>query len=562
MPESQPSASNTLVWLLAILLIGVVALYTWHNGNQDEILAGKDAEITQSAQLVADTEQKLGLAQQTEQALRGDIDALNTQHAAASQDLTGKLDAAAQANQTLQGEMEALRTQHAQTLAAEQEKASQAYAALQGQHDAASQQIATLGAEIAQQKQAMAAAAAAHEARMTEAQAAHQAEAMALEQQLNEKIAFYRTALEGSDPERAAQLVGLELQVQSDQQTIAEAQQTVQALQEKEVGLSQQLDSANQVIAAREQALTEAGQRLEGLQAELTQGQNALSALQQEHNAAVAQAAEALAAHQQQMQAAEESHAATKADAAAAMQAAEGRISDLTGKLQAETDSLAALQQKHESTVGELTASLDGTKQALAGVESELASAKDAAAQAQRAHEQQIGEAQGKLAQLAGNLEQTQQKAEQDLAASQREGEEAISYVRGVYTEFLKLGGQSTEQGTLLNLAEEDLRFRISKADLPEGDIPSLDSIAEFLNKHPKLTIRIEGHTDSKGREETNLELSQARADAVNQALVDRGVTAERMSSSGIGAERPIADNATSAGRGKNRRVEIYVIEN
>ena len=114
----------------------------------------------------------------------------------------------------------------------------------------------------------------------------------------------------------------------------------------------------------------------------------------------------------------------------------------------------------------------------------------------------------------------------------------------------------------LLNLAEDDLRFGISKANLPEGDIPSLDRIAELLNKHPKLTIRIEGHTDSKGREETNLKLSQARADAVKQALTDRGVSAERMSSTGIGAETPIADNANSAGRSKNRRVEIYVVEN
>jgi outer membrane protein OmpA-like peptidoglycan-associated protein len=561
MPASTPSASKTLAWLLAIVLIGVVALYDWHNANQAEVLAGKDAQIAQSAELFSAKEQELGHARAAEQGLRLEMDALNTRHDNEKRELAGKLDAAHEANRALQADMEALKTRDAQTLAAEQEKAKQAYVALQGQLDSAGQQILSLGAELEQLKSSMADTAAAHEARMAQTRSEHEARTLQLEQQLNEKISYYRTALEGSDPERAAQLAGLELQMQSGQQALEKSRRALEAMQEKEASLGQQLADANRVIVARDQAMTDANQKLEALDSELTRTQSDLSALQQEHDTAVARAGEELAATRQQLQVAESDHARAKADATAAIQEAEGRISDLDARLQAETAALIALQRKHESEVTELSGSLDATKRSLAQTEAELSSAKGAAVQAQQAHEKQVAEVRAKVSDLEDKLAQTQQKAAQDLAAGRRERQEAVEYVRGVYTEFSKLGGRYTDRGMLLSLAEEELRFRISQADLPEGELPSLDWIAELLLKHPKLTARIEGHTDSKGREETNLELSQQRADAVKQALIDRGVPAERVVTEGIGAARPIADNATSAGRRENRRVEIYVIE-
>lgn len=515
MSASTPSASKTLVWNLAIVLIGVVVLYSWHNQKQKEILAAKDAKIAQSVQLVSAKEQELGKARATEQALHGEMDALKTRHQNEKQDLADTLDTAKQANQALQDDMEALKTRHVQTLAAEQEKAKQAYTELQGQQETAKRQIASLDANIEQLKQSIADATAAHEARMAETKSTHEARIAQIEHRLKEKIAYYRTALQGSDPERAAQLADLEQQIQADRKTIDEGKQALSAIQEKEASLTQSLAGANRIIS--------------------------------EKNAALARATAT-------MQAAEESHATRIA-------AAETKISDLRGRLQAGTAALATLRQKHESEVAELTGSLDSAKRTLANVEAELGSAKDAAVKAQKAYEERIGEARAKISGLEQDVAQTHQKAKQELEASKREGQEAVTYVRGVYTELSKLGGRYTDQGMQLSLAEEDLRFRISKADLPEGEVPSLDRIAELLLKHPKLTARIEGHTDSKGRETTNLELSQQRADAVKQALVDRGVPAERMVTEGIGAARPIANNATRAGRRANRRVEVYVIE-
>jgi outer membrane protein OmpA-like peptidoglycan-associated protein len=246
----------------------------------------------------------------------------------------------------------------------------------------------------------------------------------------------------------------------------------------------------------------------------------------------------------------------------AALEEAEGRISKLGGKLRAETAALVTLKQEHESEVAELSGSLNSTKRNLARVEAELKSAREAEARAQQAQEKQSTEARTEISGLEERLIQAQRKAEQDLEAAKLEGQEAVANVRKIYTEFSKLGGRYTDRGMLLTLAEEELHFQIGKADLPDGERPSLDWIAQLLVKHPQLAARIEGHTDSKGRKETNLKLSQQRADAVKQALVARGAPAERVLTEGVGAARPIADNATRAGRRENRRVEVYVLEN
>jgi outer membrane protein OmpA-like peptidoglycan-associated protein len=547
MAESTPSASKTLSWLLAVLLIGVVALYSWYNGKQAEIMSGKDEEIARSAERLAGSEQMLGQALETEKGLQAEIDTLSTTHEAEKQDLLGKLDAAAQANKALQVDMEALKDQHAQTLAAAKEQADQAYAELQGRLDAANERIADLGADIEEQKLAMADAVARHEAKLEEVETAHEAEKLQLAEEANQKSDFYRTALEGSDPERAAQLDALELQIQSDREAIEQARSKIAVLEEIEVDLNGRLARANQTVTDKEQALGAAGQQIQVLQGELETARKQLQASGADLAKTKADAAAA-------MQSEKETHAAR-------MSAAEDKISDLSGKLQAEMAALAALRQRHNAKVAELTDSLENTRKALAGTQTELSVIKDAAAKAEASHEQLIGEAEQEIAVLSETLQQNREKAARDQETSKLKGEQQVAYVREVYTEFSKLGGRHTDRGMLLSLAEDDLRFRISKADLPEGEVPSLDWIAELLVRHPKLTALVEGHTDSKGRPATNLELSQRRADAVSQALIERGVPAARITSKGIGAERPIADNDTSAGRRENRRVEIYVIE-
>jgi outer membrane protein OmpA-like peptidoglycan-associated protein len=76
----------------------------------------------------------------------------------------------------------------------------------------------------------------------------------------------------------------------------------------------------------------------------------------------------------------------------------------------------------------------------------------------------------------------------------------------------------------------------------------------------PEMKIEISGHTDSEGDDATNLELSKNRAEAVKQYLISKGINGARVSTIGYGETKPVASNASSDGRAKNRRTEIRIL--
>ena len=89
-----------------------------------------------------------------------------------------------------------------------------------------------------------------------------------------------------------------------------------------------------------------------------------------------------------------------------------------------------------------------------------------------------------------------------------------------------------------------------------------IDEVAGVLQDHPEiLKLRVEGHTDNRGTVAFNNKLSQARADSVMKALVERGIDADRLVAQGYGPSQPIGDNNTEEGRQKNRRVQFTIIE-
>ncbi|WP_437983826.1 OmpA family protein [Sorangium sp. So ce117] len=108
----------------------------------------------------------------------------------------------------------------------------------------------------------------------------------------------------------------------------------------------------------------------------------------------------------------------------------------------------------------------------------------------------------------------------------------------------------------------QQVQFDTGKATIKKVSDPLLDEVASVLKEHPEITrIEVQGHTDPRGGRAYNIKLSQARAESVMKALVQRGVEAERLASKGYGPDVPIADNDTDEGRQQNRRVQFKILE-
>ena len=108
------------------------------------------------------------------------------------------------------------------------------------------------------------------------------------------------------------------------------------------------------------------------------------------------------------------------------------------------------------------------------------------------------------------------------------------------------------------HVAVEGIYFDTAKSDVKPESKPALQEVAKLLASQPALKLLVVGHTDSVGSFEANMKLSQARAEAVVQALVkEYGVAAARLRPQGAGPIAPVATNRTEEGRARNRRVEL-----
>ncbi len=104
-----------------------------------------------------------------------------------------------------------------------------------------------------------------------------------------------------------------------------------------------------------------------------------------------------------------------------------------------------------------------------------------------------------------------------------------------------------------------EVNFANNKATFVGSESGEIAKVAAFMREYPDTNTTIEGYTDSRGSASYNKQLSQKRADAVMNALVDAGIAASRLSAVGYGEENPIADNINEAGRAQNRRVTAVV---
>jgi len=145
------------------------------------------------------------------------------------------------------------------------------------------------------------------------------------------------------------------------------------------------------------------------------------------------------------------------------------------------------------------------------------------------------------------------------LESRERESQLAAQKAATLEKELADLKGKQTDRGLVITLG--DVLFDTGKSTLKAGAHTTVDKLASALKDSPDRKVVIEGHTDSVGSDEFNQELSQRRAQAVQAALMERGVNSAQISAYGKGETFPVASNENSAGRQQNRRVEL-VFEN
>ena len=177
-----------------------------------------------------------------------------------------------------------------------------------------------------------------------------------------------------------------------------------------------------------------------------------------------------------------------------------------------------------------------------------------------------IAKGEAEKAQAAAAVEATRaakakQEAEQarlDAKAESEKAARAKAEAGQLMKELADLKAQQTERGIVLTIG--DVLFATGKADLSPDAYKSVAKLADFLKKYPNRNVLIEGHTDSVGKDDYNLALSQKRADSVKAQLVGDGIEAGRITTVGYGKKYPVASNDTKAGKAQNRRVDVIIL--
>jgi outer membrane protein OmpA-like peptidoglycan-associated protein len=119
------------------------------------------------------------------------------------------------------------------------------------------------------------------------------------------------------------------------------------------------------------------------------------------------------------------------------------------------------------------------------------------------------------------------------------------------------LATSESARGLIVNMS--DVLFDTGKYTLKPNTQISLAKVSGILQAYPGLKLQVEGYTDSVGGDDYNQKLSENRADAVRNFLVEQGVHSDNISSTGYGKAKPVADNDTAQGRAQNRRVQLVV---
>jgi len=265
----------------------------------------------------------------------------------------------------------------------------------------------------------------------------------------------------------------------------------------------------------------------------------ATSSLQMTENALTSKAdkTEILSAARRTIQFAEDARALAAQRQEAARIAAEREAAAASAKAEAEAKAAREAAEAKRKTDEE------------AKRQAELAAAKQA---------QMKAEADAAAAKASAEQDALRAKEEAARAEAERIRQAAIALRTQLLEQLNRiLETRDTPRGLVVNMA--DVLFDFGKYDLRPEAREKLAKLSGIILAHPGLNLAIEGHTDNVGSDEVNQKLSEQRAESVRSYLIEQGLTLPSVTAEGFGKTVPVADNSTSAGRQKNRRVEIVV---
>lgn len=232
--------------------------------------------------------------------------------------------------------------------------------------------------------------------------------------------------------------------------------------------------------------------------------------------------------------------------------------------LSAERQEAERIQKEREEAAAAAAAKAKAEADAAAAAEAKRQAELTAAREAQMKAEAEARAAQQKaasdVAAQKAAMEQAALQAKEQAARDQAAQAQAqTAAMRAQLLKQLNQVLQTTDspRGLVVNMA--DVLFETNKYALSEDAKFKLAKLSGIIQAHPGLNLAIEGYTDTTGTPDYNLKLSQQRSDTVRDFLISQGLSADTITSKGLGQDNPVADNSTAAGRKANRRVEIIV---
>jgi outer membrane protein OmpA-like peptidoglycan-associated protein len=239
------------------------------------------------------------------------------------------------------------------------------------------------------------------------------------------------------------------------------------------------------------------------------------------------------------------------AAAAAAREAAAKAQADAEAKRRAEAEAARAQAETAKAQAETAKAQAEAARAEAERMKAEADKAKqeaDAARAAAEAQQQQLAVEADKARKAAEESERLRQQAEKDKADLRARLLAQLNTI---------LATRDTARGLIANMS--DVLFKTGSFELLGGARERLAKVSGIVLAYPSLHLDVEGHTDSVGSDDYNMTLSQHRAEAVRDYLVQQGIPEGSITARGLGKAGPVASNDTPDGRQQNRRVELVL---